>query len=193
MTREEAIKILKAWDLNYDEEYSAHEFDIAFKMAIEALKRCQRIDNRIANAKKTDWVRKGFTDEEVKEICDEARENARKALQTGPCEDAISRHDAKLHIEKRLYESGLNNVGYQCDASDVFKDIAENRLAIWLDELPSVNPKNVGRWIKNTDRNGKLYGWYHCSECGAVIGTPESAKYCSECGSYNAKMEEGDK
>ena len=46
--------------------------------------------------------------------------------------------DAKIikeHLKKRLYESALNNVGVTVPADDVFKDIAEYRIDIWIDEL----------------------------------------------------------
>lgn len=41
----------------------------------------------------------------------------------------------KEHLKKRLYESALNNVGVTISADDVFKDIAEYRIDIWIDEL----------------------------------------------------------
>ena len=40
--------------------------------------------------------------------------------------------------------------------------------------------RQKGKWIEQTDINSKLYGWYKCSECGAVIGT--KTNFCSECG-----------
>lgn len=39
------------------------------------------------------------------------------------------------HLKKRLIESAIENVGYKCDASDVFEDIAKNRIDIWINEL----------------------------------------------------------
>jgi len=37
MTRERAIEVLKAWDLNCSDEFTANEFEQAFAMAIKAL------------------------------------------------------------------------------------------------------------------------------------------------------------
>ena len=47
-------------------------------------------------------------------------------------EDCISRAEAQKHIYRRLWESALNNVGYECKAEDVFMDIADNRLSTWV-------------------------------------------------------------
>ena len=37
MTRERAIEVLKAWDLNWSDSFTANEFEQAFDMAISAL------------------------------------------------------------------------------------------------------------------------------------------------------------
>lgn len=37
MTRERAIEVLKAWDLNWSDSFTANEFEQAFAMAISAL------------------------------------------------------------------------------------------------------------------------------------------------------------
>jgi hypothetical protein len=37
MTRERAIEVLKAWDLNCSDEFTTNEFEQAFAMAIKAL------------------------------------------------------------------------------------------------------------------------------------------------------------
>ena len=50
-----------------------------------------------------------------------------------PDADTISRQDAIEHLKKRLYESALNNDGI---ASKIFEEIADNRVQIWVDELP---------------------------------------------------------
>jgi len=42
------------------------------------MKICKRIDDKFTNAKETDWIRKGFTDDEVEKICNQAREDAKK-------------------------------------------------------------------------------------------------------------------
>lgn len=47
--------------------------------------------------------------------------------------DTISRQQAIEHLKKRLYESALNNDGI---ASEIMEEIADNRIQIWMDELP---------------------------------------------------------
>lgn len=58
------------------------------------------------------------------------------------------------HLKKRLIESAIENVGYKCDASDVFEDIAKNRIDIWINELYVGNV--LGRehpvWIPCSER-----------------------------------------
>ena len=177
MTREDAIAELKtryfsmSQCLQVEELHKANE---AIDLAIEAL---QTEPIEVEAAKEQKAYNKGFED------CRQAM----LKLQTEPCEDAISRKMAidEFIAEKDAWEYyGIEYFGK--------KYVQFDAVVTELKRLPSVKPQKVGRWIKNTDCNGKLYGWYHCSECGAVIGTPESAKYCSECGSYNAKMEEGE-
>ena len=103
-------------------------------------------------------------------------------------DDLISRQAVIEHLSKRLYETALNNV----DKSEVYTDIAENRLTVWVDELPSIQPKEkTGQWIDNT-----VAFYRECSECGALV-TDRMEKiflylediklnYCPNCG---AKME----
>lgn len=62
--------------------------------------------------------------------------------------DTISRQDAINKCQERLYESALNNVGYECKADEVFADIAQNRIKTWLNEVPSAQPQIT-----------------HCAEC----------------------------
>lgn len=101
-------------------------------------------------------------------------------------DDLISRQAVIEHLSKRLYETALNNV----DKSEVYTDIAENRLTVWVDELPSVQPKGkTGHWIEQEDY-GEIY--YCCTICGepyvTIEGTPKDNQmnYCPCCG---AKME----
>ena len=93
----------------------------------------------------------------------------------------------RQHLTDRLMESALNNIGIKTDADEVFRDIAENRLSVWIDELPTYDVQEVrhGKWI--WDDEG-----YHCSECfyhaygetGEVLSG--NWHYCPNCG---AKME----
>lgn len=54
--------------------------------------------------------------------------------------DLIDRDKAILKCQERLNESALNNVGVECEADEVFEDIAQNRIKDWLNELPSAEP-----------------------------------------------------
>jgi len=56
-----------------------------------------------------------------------------------PCEDAVSRQAAIALIRQRLIETALNNL----DNSDVYTDIADNRIEAWIDELPSAQPEII--------------------------------------------------
>lgn len=105
-------------------------------------------------------------------------------------DDLVSKQAVIEHLSKRLYETALNNV----DKSEVYTDIAENRLTVWVDELPSVQPKEkTGHWTII----GKVFiplfrgGYEHelqykCSECGFEHALPIPKNFCPNCG---AKME----
>lgn len=62
--------------------------------------------------------------------------------------DLISRQAAIDLFRKRLIESANNNVGFTCDAGQVFEDASE-RIKYWIKELPSVERE---RWIPVTER-----------------------------------------
>lgn len=53
--------------------------------------------------------------------------------------DLISRQAAIDLLRKRLIETANNNVGFPCDAGQVFEDASE-RIKYWIDELPSAQP-----------------------------------------------------
>ena len=62
---------------------------------------------------------------------------------------------------------------------------AYTKARIRMRKLPSVDPERMkGMWLKRKGETLILYGWYQCSQCGAIIGEPTN--YCSECG---ARME----
>ena len=50
--------------------------------------------------------------------------------------DLIDRQAAIDLLRKRLIETANNNVGFKCDAGQVFEDASE-RIRYWIDELPS--------------------------------------------------------
>lgn len=50
-----------------------------------------------------------------------------------------------------------------------------------IEALPPAQPERMrGRWIRQDNKGKPFYGWYQCSECGAVIGG--KTNFCSECG-----------
>ena len=94
-------------------------------------------------------------------------------------DDLISRQAVIEHLSKRLYETALNNV----DKSEVYTDIAENRLTGWVDELPSVQPKEkTGHWEIAIGYD--IQRTVMCDQCRKMAYEPSN--YCPCCG---AKME----
>lgn len=127
-------------------------------------------------------------------ICDQdegektidALQNAIKALEQEPCDDAISRQAAIGAIDA-LYLDGDSCVSFRANAEgDTL--IGKYQAITALDDLPSVTPQpKMGRWIMSDD------GLYRpiCNNCGAhpwkgYIPTVEEAtevfKYCPNCG-----------
>lgn len=90
---------------------------------------------------------------------------------------------ARQHLTDRLTESALNNFGIKADADEVFRDIAENRLPVWMNELQTADVVKVrhGHWY--------VYGNLHyCSVCHEEndIRTP----YCPWCGTKMDEVED---
>ena len=56
--------------------------------------------------------------------------------------DLIDRQAAIDLLRKRLIETANNNVGFTCDAGQVFEDASE-RIRYWIDELPSAQPEII--------------------------------------------------
>ena len=186
MTREEAIKYLNTMlfalyvkDGHQIPLGDKNEVKTAIQMAIEALQRCQEIDNKFANATETDWVKEGFTDAEVKDICDEAR----KALQTEPLEVEA----AKL---QQAYNKGFDDCRQavletldwyehdKCEIESYIREIADD-----IKRLPSVNPHII---------RCKDCKWFGKSGCAIEIvddsDKPKEDDFCS----FAEKKEEGD-
>ena len=73
----------------------------------------------------------------------------------------------------------LSNMGYS-KLADVVMD---------KDRFPPAQPERKRRkWIRQDNKGKPLYGWYQCSECGAVIGG--KANFCSECGADMREVDE---
>lgn len=108
-----------------------------------------------------------------------------------PCEDCISREEAKQFLYERI--DRLNDD----ELYDIFSRIIDDI----YNELPSVTPRPKGKWIghkKHCENLGVMpsglgaYNW--CSNCDCGIDVMEFHKnhynYCPNCG---AKMESEDK
>ena len=93
-----------------------------------------------------------------------------------PCVDCVSRKEllSRIDAERRhLLDIGMDGAEH----------IIVHHARRIIEDMPSVKPQRPkGRWIEQTDKNKKLYGWFYCSECGAVLGRVDGANYCSECG-----------
>lgn len=123
----------------------------------------------------------GFKDELIESAVERIM-----SIKYTPCVDAIGRKQAREIIRKRLYESAMNNAGYKCEAPEIFKDIAENRLDVWLDEVPNVIPKNEGKWeMLGKWKANRAFGAYPteqmwiCSICGHQ--TMQRHRHCPNC------------
>lgn len=96
--------------------------------------------------------------------------------------DYISRSKAMEILSALLIESAMNNVGHETDASDVFEDIAKNRLDTWLNLVPAADVVSVVRCrdcahflcFGNTMECG-LYAWGN----GNGLENPQPDEYCS--------------
>ena len=93
--------------------------------------------------------------------------------------DLISREEAISTIKSMLYETALNSVESDENAAQLYEDIADNRIEIWLGLVDSADAVQVvhGEWK-----------WSHggqCSEC-EFHNSNFNYKYCPNCG---AKMD----
>lgn len=102
-------------------------------------------------------------------------------------DDLISRQMTIEHLQKRLYETALNNVGVQALCDSIFADTADNRIPVWVNEIaslgqtaPSVGPeiircKDCKRWKDPRDYECP----YHTSG-DPFIDDPEETFYCGK-------------
>jgi len=122
----------------------------------------------------------------------------------------IDKGTARQHLTDRLMESALNNAGIKADADEVFRDIAENRLPVWMDELQTADVQEVvkewcdernciivaredfprlevrhGRWeyVKKRLARGGYVDASECSVCHKIIMPHLKPNYCPNCGS----------
>lgn len=108
----------------------------------------------------------------------------------------ISAEQAYAYLRSVLYETATNNAGINDDFASACEEIADNRLKIWLDDIPAADvvERKKGTWIDDD-------GLYVCSSCNKLWAhwwdnamPPErlykEMKYCPRCG---AEMREEEK
>lgn len=129
-------------------------------------------------------TRGNYPDPEYSDEVYEALDMTIKSLEQEPCEDCVSREEAKQFLYERI--DRLNDD----ELYDIFSRIIDDM----YNELPSVTPKpKAGHWINA--KVGKLFpsNDFKCSECGNVLDFNGvncgrgDANYCPNCG---AKMQE---
>lgn len=97
--------------------------------------------------------------------------------------DLISRADAIKHLKKRLYETALNNN----TEHPYYEEIADNRIDVWMNEVPSAQPeRKKGKWLITHDIGLTTAV---CSECKYMIGHIEGCEYFRFCPSCGARLE----
>lgn len=103
----------------------------------------------------------------------------------------ISTKQAYDYLRSVLYETAINNAGVKVeDFATACQEIADNRLKVWLDNVPAADVVEVkrGRWVYDE----------FCSGCGkrnppsrVIMGGQVLYQYggemnfCPNCGSYN--------
>lgn len=112
----------------------------------------------------------GMTEEQIKTV-----------INVLTYEDCISREETILHISERLYETAMNNQGYEITMDKACEDIALDRLKTWINELPSVKPQRAkGHWIY------ERCDMYSCSKCGHkytdLSCEQDGMNFCPNCG-----------
>ena len=92
--------------------------------------------------------------------------------------DLINRELLRFNLKRRLMETAMNNVGYQVNMDECIVDIVEDRLDVWIDEIPKTE-KSEAEWKPTKEVNSGH--WVHrCSECGWEQEYP--TKFCPDCG-----------
>lgn len=94
----------------------------------------------------------------------------------------ISAKQAYDYLRSVLYETATNNAGINDDFASACEEIADNRLKIWLDDIPAADvvERKKGKWGR--DEFGSK-----CSCCGLYayrdkFGEPWESDFCPNCG-----------
>ena len=92
-------------------------------------------------------------------------------------------------LKEFLIKTAINNVGYQRDVDEACKDIADNRLSVWMEYVPTADVAEVkhGEWIVLYDEDSPQDGIWKCSICDYIrfVDDTTPTNYCPNCG---AKM-----
>lgn len=75
----------------------------------------------------------------------------------------IEKETALRILKSRLIESALNNIGIKADVDEVFCDIAENRLPVWMGEIADADVVSVLR-CRDCKHSGYQYRDSHDTE-----------------------------
>lgn len=96
--------------------------------------------------------------------------------------DLISREAAIETLKKLLYETALVN-SHDATISDVYAEMAENRIETWVNLVPSAQQEQPAEWVPST----KYKGFLTCSACEDcyIEGWSDKERkwrYCPQCG-----------
>ena len=83
-------------------------------------------------------------------------------------DDTISRQAAINYLKKRLMQTALNNIGIMTSADNLYRDMSENRIDVWLNEMPTVDAVEVIRCgqCKYQDKGENEIGSWNCCTIG---------------------------
>ena len=81
------------------------------------------------------------------------------------------------HIKTRMLETALNNATAISDVAYTYQECADNRIEIWVDEMPTVDAVEVVRCgeCKNFERHNDT-NWGVCWQFGSEV---VDDSYCS--------------
>ena len=97
----------------------------------------------------------------------------------------INSADVLHTLKSLLYETALNQDDLRY--SEVFEDIAKNRVETWVDLMPSVDvvERKKGEWVWMGEKGDSRF---MCSVCKSkenvptIMGKPEVWWFCPNCG-----------
>ncbi len=104
----------------------------------------------------------------------------------------IDAERAKELLKSRLYETALNNVGNVKDASEIYIEIADNRVSDWIDAVPTADGIEEKIGYNKKEEYPSLFEcsvceWY-CSD--TYYGDTGEYLYCPHCGTKILKKRE---